>query len=219
MWDFITKINGRPLPCTAQQLHRVMSYPSVINTCKEIAQTVRNQIEPLERLMAETDDGEKFTALQVQERELWEKVAEMKKLLPGFCFQAHFSGKRRLNCDARASGLVMLDVDDMAEPRAWLDDAKMQKCKDAKVGLVHVTPSTRGLRFVGQIPAGMSLEEAQAWLAKELGFTQWDSCTKDLARVSFAVPESYVLYLDEDTLFSMKNEEVKMKNEVGGMKN
>ena len=57
MFDFITKINGRPLPCTAQQLHRVMGYPSVVSTCKEIAQLVKHQIEPLERQMAETDDG------------------------------------------------------------------------------------------------------------------------------------------------------------------
>ena len=227
MFDVVSKFNAAPLPCTPELLHQTMAQPVVQQTCGQIAQLVKTQIEPLEMLMAETDDEARLAELEQQERGLWEQVAQLKKHLPAFCFQAHFTGGRRSNKQAESSGLVMLDVDDLAEPRAWLDDAKIQKCKDAKIGLVHVTPSTRGLRFVGQIPAGMSLEEAQAWLAHELGFTQWDGCTKDLARISFAVPESYVLYLDEETLFSMKNEEglkmkneeLRMKNGEGGMKN
>ena len=48
----------------------------------------------------------------------------------------------------------------------------------------------------------MDLAEAQAWMAKELKDETYDACVKDYARCSFAVPKEYVLYLDEEKLFS-----------------
>ena len=48
----------------------------------------------------------------------------------------------------------------------------------------------------------MSLAEAQAWMAQQLGDAQYDSCVKDYARCSFVVPRGYVLWMDADALFS-----------------
>ena len=47
----------------------------------------------------------------------------------------------------------------------------------------------------------MGLVEAQQWLAKQIGLEAFDEACKDLARCSFAVPEEYVLFLDEEELF------------------
>jgi hypothetical protein len=48
----------------------------------------------------------------------------------------------------------------------------------------------------------MSLAEAQAWMANQLGDDKYDACVKDYARCSFAVPREYVLFLDEEALFA-----------------
>ena len=67
--------------------------------------------------------------------------------------------------------------------------------------LVHKTPSGEGLRLVFVIPQGMGLVESQQWLAQQIGLKEFDEACKDLARCSFAVPEEYVLFIDEEELF------------------
>ena len=57
----------------------------------------------------------------------------------------------------------------------------------------------------------MDLQQAQAWMARQLGDKQYDACVKDYARCSFMVPREYVLYLDEEKLFS--NDRVEMIND------
>ena len=47
----------------------------------------------------------------------------------------------------------------------------------------------------------MGLVEAQQWLSKQIGLEAFDEACKDLARCSFAVPEEYVLYCNEEEMF------------------
>ena len=84
------------------------------------------------------------------------------------------------------------------------------------IALVHVTPSGEGLRLVFVMPEGEDLEGAQRWMAAQLEVEAYDKAVKDYARASFAVPEEYILYIDEEKLFneeSFSNEELRMKNE------
>ena len=70
------------------------------------------------------------------------------------------------------------------------------------IALIHISPSCEGLRFVFRLPQGMSLAEGQKWFAGQLGISDYDECVKDYARCSFAVPEDYILYMDEEKLFT-----------------
>ena len=72
--------------------------------------------------------------------------------------------------------------------------------------MVHVTPSGEGLRLVFIIPRGMDLASAQRWMSEQLGDANYDASVKDLARSSFAVPEEYILYINEERLFSSSKE-------------
>ena len=67
--------------------------------------------------------------------------------------------------------------------------------------LVHVTPSTQGLRLVFVIPEGMDIAMAQRWMSQQLEDSEYDTVVKDLARPSFLVPEEYLLYINEEKLF------------------
>ena len=52
------------------------------------------------------------------------------------------------------------------------------------------------------MPKGMTLAEAQQWMAQQLGDDTYDGSVKDLARCSFVVCRDYVLYYDENELFA-----------------
>ena len=134
-----------------------------------------------------------------------------KKRLPIFTFHATFPGGRRLNADAVPTGLSMYDIDHLDAPREYFAHAVEERKEELGIVLAHVTPSMEGLRLVFIIPAGLSLEEAQRWMSQQLDDPNYDQSVKDLARSSFAVPEEYILYIDEERLFSA---EVAARNEV-----
>ena len=133
-----------------------------------------------------------------------------KRRLPIFTFHATFPGGRRLNADAVPTGLSMYDIDHLDAPREYFAHVVEERAGELGIVLAHVTPSMEGLRLVFRIPAGLSLEEAQHWMSVQLDDPNYDQSVKDLARCSFAVPEDYILYMDEEGLFNF-NEERKMK--------
>ena len=118
---------------------------------------------------------------------------DRKRDLPAVCWQAAFDGKKRSNQYALPSGLFALDVDHVDHPEA-IFRALEDRIDELGIYVVHKTPSTRGLRLVARCrPEFGSIGENQAWLADEI-HVEHDACTRDLARLSFLVPESYFYY-------------------------
>ena len=80
--------------------------------------------------------------------------------------------------------------------------------KENGIYLVAITASGKGLRVIGSrqysaVSGQMeSIEAAQMRMAEVLGIGEYDAVTKDLARASYVVPRSYVLYEDREGLFS-----------------
>ena len=187
--------------CTPDLLNGVFESPFVAKTCTEI----EDALEASRR-------GE----LTPEEYETTK--ARLKKRLPIFTFHATFKNGKRKNEDAIPSGLSIYDLDHIPNPRAKWAEIEPRK-EELGILLSHISPSLEGLRLVFVIPLGMSLAEAQAWMAQQLGDAQYDSCVKDHARCSFGVPRSYVLY-QSDELFneeSSLNEELRMKNEESSL--
>ncbi|MBR5235124.1 MAG: VirE protein [Bacteroidaceae bacterium] len=167
-------------PCTSEQLSQALDSPRVAEVCSAIAEALHKHREG-------TITDEEYDATK----------ARLKKQLPLITPHATFRNERRKNDEAIPSGLSMYDIDHIADPRAkW---AEIEP-RVAELGIVfaHVTPSTEGLRLVFVMPQGMSLAEAQAWMAQQLGDTEYDACVKDYARCSFLVPRTYVLYMSEE---------------------
>ncbi len=186
MFDYINNIRSHhTVPCTAEILHTVMRSTIVGQTCAEIA-----------------DCHEQLLRGEMSREDFETKKTELKKRLPAFCFHAHFKNGRRLNAEAIASGLSILDIDHIkGSPEVFFHEKVKDRVKELGIVLAHKTPSGEGLRLVFIIPQGMGLVEAQQWLAKQIGLEAFDEACKDLARCSFAVPEEYVLFLDEEELF------------------
>ncbi len=186
MFDYINNIRShRTVPCTADILHTVMRSTIVGQTCAEIA-----------------DCHEKMMRGGMSREDFETKKTELKKRLPAFCFHAHFKNGRRLNAEAEPSGLSILDIDHIkGSPEVFFNEKVKDRTSELGIVLAHKTPSAEGLRLVFVIPLGKGLVEAQQWLSKQIGLEAFDEACKDLARCSFAVPEEYVLFLDEEKLF------------------
>ena len=186
MFDYIQNIRSHhTVPCTAEILHTVMRSTIVGMTCAEIA-----------------DCHEQMLRGEMSREDFETKKSKLKRRLPAFCFHAHFKNGRRLNNEAVPSGLSILDIDHIkGSPEVFFNEKVKGKAKELGIVLAHKTPSGEGLRLVFVIPDGMGLVEGQQWLAQQIGLSEFDEACKDLARCSFAVPEEYVLFLDEEELF------------------
>ena len=170
--------------CTPALLSATLDAPNVAQVCSEIE-------DALEKCRRGEVACEEYETLK----------AELKKRLPIFTFHATFANGRRKNDEAIPSGLSIYDLDHIPNPREkW--DSIAPRAAGLGIVLAHISPSLEGLRLVFVIPPGMSLAEAQAWMACQLGDDKYDACVKDYARCSFAVPRDYVLFLDEEGLFA-----------------
>jgi len=141
--------------------------------------------------------------------------AALKRKLPAFIFQATFdeteSAKGRKGCwrkqaATRLTGLVVMDVDHVENPRGVFDNVIMKECKNVKNGilLVYITPSGHGLKIVfkADVTKGNLIDNQHA-MAKVLGVEVDESC-KDASRMSFICKESDILFINKE-LFTYEN--------------
>lgn len=176
--------------CTKEKFVEVVNSDAVVNACKKIA--------------AETDH---------------DKQGELKKsLLPIFTFMASFDDHERLTKKAHPSGLYMLDIDGVDNPRELFKKMdEKAKLKEMGVVLAHVTPSTKGLRLVCLNREGFDTIEAnKAWFESHFPEIEFDAVVKDFARASFAVAGSYIILADLDRLFGATDVYIENADYVGG---
>ena len=137
---------------------------------------------------------------------------DRKRDLPAACWQAAFGGQKRANANAVHSGLFALDVDHVDDPQALYLSFK-ERIAELGIYIVHRTPSTRGLRVVALCrPEYQNIAQNQAWLAKEIG-VEHDAVTRDFARLSFLVPESYFFHYNPD-IFTDKASVILQNNDA-----
>ena len=196
MFCYQDKVNaGVPQICTPEIWDKLIDSPEVKNLCDRIAELDPNDENYNDRKQA------------------------LKRRLPIIIpHAASFANGKRISADATPSGLAMLDVDHVDNPR----EAYLRLLPEGKgeewfiengIYLIAITASGHGLRVIGRrnsLPfregAGLgsleSIEAAQLRIATALGITEYDAVTKDLARASYVVPRDYILWIYEAGLFS-----------------
>ena len=142
-----------------------------------------------------------------------DEAKTLKQGLPLLMFMANYTDGHRHAKSAVPTGMAYLDLDELngEDPReVWkrLVQQLMMLELEHLIVLVHVSCSGKGLRIVYIIPSQFDylspterIDQSKQWLAAQLRVTD-DSKTKDLARGSFAVPRSYVLYGPDKRLFA-----------------
>lgn len=192
MFCYQEKVNaGVPQVCTPEIWDSLIDSPAVANTCAAIAALDPNATDYADRKQA------------------------LKKRLPIIIpHAASFRNGKRVSADAIPSGLAMLDVDHVDNPKdfpndvmsrakALNDDATLNDVlRQEGIVLIAITASGHGLRVIGKREQGESIEAAQMRIAEVLGIKEYDAVTKDLARASYVVPREYILYEDREGLFA-----------------
>jgi len=192
------KVNSvQPMPLTKEKWDELIDSPIVKNICARIA-----ELDP---------EAEDYN----------DRKQALKKRLPIIIpHAASFANGKRVSADATPSGLAMLDVDHVENPKDFLNDV-MSRAKalngDATLNdvlrtngivLVAITASGHGLRIIGERLERESIEAAQMRMAEVLGIKEYDAVTKDLARASYVVPRDYVLYIDETGLLFIDEQRI-----------
>ncbi len=139
---------------------------------------------------------------------------QLKRKLPAFIFQATFDettskagklGRWRKQSATRLTGLVVMDIDHVDDPKAVFDSWHGSHGW-TRILLVYITPSGKGLKVVFKAdPKDGNLIDNQHAMAKVLGVEVDESC-KDASRMSFICKESDILYINKE-LFTYENKE------------
>lgn len=112
--------------------------------------------------------------------------------------------RKKGNC--QPTGLVMIDVDGVEDPqKAWSQmlggAATLLELERLHIVLIHITPSYHGLRLLCHCHAD-GMEATIKRVGESLKLSDYgtiDPACKDLSRLSYLVPEDYILY--EEGLF------------------
>lgn len=186
---------GFPLPCTEDIWNEIIDRPTVKNICDQIA------------------------ALDPEAPDFNDRKQALKRRLPIIIPHARaFTNNKRVSADAIPSGLAMLDVDHVDNPRDWWnniissfsaksasplsDELVASSLRRHGIVLVAITASGHGIRIIGERLERESIEAAQLRMATALNITEYDAVTKDLARASYVVPRDYILWIYAAGLFS-----------------
>ena len=163
-----------------------------------------------------------------------DELARLKKQLPVITPHAcRFTGDgKRKSANAVPSGLVMLDIDHIDNPRDFfsthifphLGEKSLERPREHNssplgcvvsqrnvvedkvvdivdnnapcIYFVAITPSGHGLRIIAERKPEETIPDAQRRIASACNISEYDGVTTDLARASFLMPWSYVLYCE-----------------------
>ena len=186
--------SGTPTPVLWSEIELAMKQPLIQDICDQI------------KLLDGNDPDE---------------LARLKRQLPVITPHAcRFTNDgTRKSANAVPSGLVMLDIDHIDNPRDFFSRcifpvlstastaselpttgaAELQR-SDPKIYFVAITPSGHGIRVIAEREPEESIPAAQKRLAELFALSEFDAVTKDLARASFLMPWSYVLYCEPSGL-------------------
>ena len=179
---------GKPTPVLWSEIELAMKQPFIQDICDQI------------KLLDGKDPDE---------------MARLKKHLPIITPHAcrfRNDGTRK-SSNAVPSGLVMLDIDHIDDPRdfyakhifpALSPNSPIASSpiippsggNEGGLYFVAITPSGHGIRVIAEREPEESIPAAQKRLAHYFALTEFDAVTKDLARASFLMPWSYVLYCE-----------------------
>ena len=164
--------SGKPTPVLWSDIEQAMRDPRVQDICDQI------------KLLDGNDPDE---------------LARLKRQLPIITPHAcRFTGDgTRKSANALPSGLVMLDIDHIDNPRdVFSANITSALTAENKIYFVAITPSSHGLRIIAERQENESISAAQQRLTELCHLHEFDGVTTDLARASFLMPWSYVLYCE-----------------------
>ena len=202
--------SGKPTPVLWSEIELAMKQPLIQAICDQIKLLDGNDPDELARLKR-----------------------QLPVITPHAC-RFDNDGTRK-SANAVPSGLVMLDIDHIDNPRDFFSAhifpclqqrdlqrsdlqgsarSTAQRSNAPAIYFVAITPSGHGLRIIAERKPEETIPDAQSRIADLCRLAEYDAVTHDLARASFLMPWSYVLYCEPSGLDFKDEEELKLKTTI-----
>lgn len=100
-----------------------------------------------------------------------------------------------------ASGKAIIDLDGCLNfEQLYVDHLKGRE-QQLGINMVNISISRSGGHVLFDIPDGLTLQQAQRWMAHQLGDAPYDAAVHELERGIFIPCRDYILYIDEQRMF------------------
>jgi hypothetical protein len=115
---------------------------------------------------------------------------------------AHFAkGYKRNDGEPVDSGKAVIDLDGCEHFAELYAERLKGRERALGINMVNRSVSGTGGHVLFEIPEGMTRQQAQAWMAQEMGGVAYDAAVHELERAIFIPCRDYILYIDEELMF------------------
>ena len=178
-------MNPTVVPATAEGFLQMAEAPETSRICAELA-----------------DQLEQYQRGELKKEEYQALKTELKKHLSFYTPHAHFGGGYKDgDHDPQDSGKALLDIDNYGAGRQLYANHIQGREHELGINAAYVTASGNGFAVLFDIPEGLTRQQAQAWMAHQLGDVPYDKGVHDLTRAAYIPCREYFCYIDKERMF------------------
>ena len=140
------------------------------------------------------------------------KKAEIKLRASFYTPHAHFTKAYKSNeGEPVDSGKAIIDLDGCENFPELYAKTLMGRERELGINMVNRSVSGTGGHILFDIPEGMDRQTAQAWMSHEMGDVEYDKAVHEPERAIYIPCREYILYIDEELMFSDELHPAKVK--------
>lgn len=140
------------------------------------------------------------------------KKAEIKLRATFYTPHAHFNKAYKSNeGEPVDSGKAVIDLDGCADFEQLYERFLRGRERELGINMVNRSVSGTGGHVLFDIPEGMDRQTAQAWMSHEMGDVEYDKAVHEPERAIYLPCREYILYIDEELMFSDELHAAKVK--------
>ena len=168
------------------------------------------------RICAELADTlEQHQRGELSKEEYKAKKAEIKLKASFYTPHAHFNKAYKSNeGEPVDSGKAIIDLDGCENFPELYAKFLMGRERELGINMVNRSVSGTGGHVLFDIPEGMDRQQAQAWMSHEMGDVEYDKAVHEPERAIYIPCREYILYIDEELMFSDELHPAKLSEEV-----
>ena len=185
----------KTVPATAEGFWKRVDSEKTGRICAELADVLEQQLR-----------GE------LSKEEYKTKKAEIKQGDTFYTPHAHFNKAYKSNeGEPVDSGKAVIDLDGCADFEQLYEKYLMGRERELGINMVNRSVSGTGGHVLFDIPEGMDRQTAQAWMSHEMGDVEYDKAVHEPERAIYLPCREYILYIDEELMFSDELHPAKVK--------
>ena len=188
----------KTVPATVEGFNERVDSPETGRICAELADALEQHLR-----------GE------LTKEDYKAKKAELKIGAFFYTPHAHFKkGYKSGEGEPVDSGKAIIDVDVNPAGREIYTKHIMGREKELGINMFNISIGGGGFAVLFDIPEGLTRQEAQAWMAHELGDVEYDQAVHEPERAIYIPCREYILYIDEELMFGNELRPARLSEEV-----